>query len=90
MLIIYLKLPLTDINLTEESVHDVARQQKDVNMAVLITTHLRKKIGLKTQPVLSVNLNYFSDPLLWSEGPCRQIGTNKSFIVGHNNVIGLY
>ena len=44
MLIIYLKLPLTDINLTEESVHDVARQQKDVNMAVLVTTHLRKKL----------------------------------------------
>lgn len=49
MLIIYLKLPLTDINLTEESVHDIAREQKDVNMAVLITTHLRKKVGLKTQ-----------------------------------------
>ena len=49
MLIIYLKLPLTDINLTEESVHDVAREQKDINMAVLIATHLRKKVGLKTQ-----------------------------------------
>lgn len=69
MLIIYLKLPLTDINLTEESVHDVAREQKDINMAVLIATHLTKKVGLKTQPqcLLSVNLNYFSDPLLWSE-----------------------
>ena len=43
MLIIYLKLPLTDINLTEESVHDVAREEKDVNMTVLITTNLSLK-----------------------------------------------
>ena len=42
MLIIYLELPLTDINLTEESVHDVAREQEDVNVTVLITTNLTR------------------------------------------------
>ncbi len=62
MLIIYLKLPLTDINLTEESVHDVAREEKDVNMTVLITTNLSLKSWIKNS-VLSVNLNYLSDAL---------------------------
>ena len=38
-----LELPLTDTNLTEESVHDVAREQEDVNVTVLITTNLTRK-----------------------------------------------
>ena len=71
-----LKLIFPDIDLAEKPVHYVTRQQKDVGMTVLIQTNLKRFL-------LSINLKYFIST------PCRQIGTNKSFIVGHT-VIGLY
>ena len=38
---VYLKLSLTNINLAEESVHQVTSDEKDVNMAALVTTYLK-------------------------------------------------
>ena len=38
---VYLKLSLTNINLAEESVHQVTSDEKDVDMAALVTTYLK-------------------------------------------------
>ena len=52
----HLELTLLDAQLTEEPVHYVARQEKDIGVAVLVHTHLHKWDRLETNRA-NIHLN---------------------------------